>query len=74
MFHNNIKYNFNCKKMKTNRTEKKLYVPPTLDIQQVMLEGDIAVQSPIQKVDLQNWDYEGPEDDVYNKSDIWLNL
>ena len=60
--------------MKTNRTERKLYVSPTLSIQRVMLEGDIVVQSPVQKVDLKNWDFECPEDDVNNKSDIWLNF
>ena len=60
--------------MQTNRTKKELYVSPTLNIRRIVLEGGIAVQSPIKKVDLKDWDNEGPEDDVYNKSDIWLNL
>ena len=60
--------------MQTNRTERKLYVPPTFDVQHVMLEGDITVHSPIQKVDVENWVNEGPENDVDNNADIWLNL
>ena len=60
--------------MQKNRTERKLYVPPTFDVQHVMLEGDITVHSPIQKVDLKDWDIEGPGDDVDNNADIWLIL
>jgi len=57
-----------------NTEEKRFYVPPTLEVRQVILEGNIAIQSPIQKVELKNWDYEGPEDDVKNNVDIWLEL
>ena len=57
--------------MQTNRTERKLYVPPTFDVQHVMLEGDIAVQSPMQKVNVEDWVDEGPEE-ADNNADIWL--
>ena len=61
------------KKMQTNK-RKKFYVPPTLRIHRIMLEGDIAVQSPIQNVNLQDWKYETPESDPNNNAYIWLNL
>ena len=59
-------------KMQSNK-RKKFYVPPTLYVLRVMLEGNIAVQSPVQKVNVQEWVYEGPEKDA-NNADIWLNL
>ena len=58
--------------MQTNK-RKKVYVPPTLSVQRIRLEGDVAVQSPVQKVNLQDWDEEGPEVNE-NNADIWLNL
>ena len=58
--------------MQTNK-RKKFYVPPTLEVQRIMWEGDIAVQSPVQKVDLKDWENEGPEVSD-NNADIWLNL
>ena len=59
--------------MQTNK-RKKFYVPPTLHIQRIMLEGDIAVQSPVKKVELQDWTRETPETNPNNNADIWLNL
>ena len=59
--------------MQTNE-RKKPYVPPTLSIHRIMLEGDIANQSPIDSVNLQDWTYESPESDPNNNADIWLNL
>ena len=56
-----------------NRKEKKMYVPPTLEITQVFLESNMAFQSPIKKVDLKNWIDEGPEV-AENNSDVWLNI
>jgi hypothetical protein len=71
---NYINNNLNGKKtkMQTNK-RKKFYVPPTLHIQRIMLEGDIAVQSPIDRVNLQDWETEGT-DVPSNNADIWLNL
>ena len=59
--------------MQTNE-RKKPYVPPTLSIHRIILEGDIAVQSPIKKVELQDWEYETPDGKPDNNADIWLNL
>ena len=56
-----------------DKKEKKFYIPPTLEITRVVLEGNIAVQSPVQKVNLQNWVDEGPAIDE-NNADVWLNI
>ena len=56
------------------KIEKKFYIPPTFEITRVMLEGNIAIQSPVKKVDLKSWDNEGPDDDVNNNADVWLNI
>ena len=66
--------NLNCKKLKMQiNKRKKLYIPPTLHVLRVILDGNIAVQSPVQKVDVKNWDYEGTEKEE-NNADIWLNF
>jgi len=59
--------------MNGNRNKKRFYIPPTLEIIRVALEGNIAVQSPVQKVNLQNWVDEGPAIDE-NNADVWLNI
>jgi len=58
--------------MKTN--EKKFYIPPTLEVTRVMLEHNVAIQSPVKNVELKDWSYEGPENDVNNNADVWLNI
>ena len=58
--------------MKTNKIKKKMYVPPTLEILHIALDGNIAVQSPVQKVDVKGWESEGIENER-NNSDIWLD-
>ena len=60
--------------MKGNKTEKMVYVSPIVEVTRIVLEGNIAVQSLIQEVELKNWDYEDSESDVNNSSDIWLNI
>ena len=54
--------------MKTNN--KKKYIPPKVEVTRVILETVIAA-SPIQKVNLQDWDYE-TEHIQGNSSDIVL--
>jgi len=60
--------------MNKNKNKKMVYVSPTLENTRLIFEGNIAVQSPVQKVDLKNWDYESPVDDVHNNADVWLNM
>jgi hypothetical protein len=57
--------------MKTN--EKMVYVAPKVEVIRVTLEGLIA-SSPIQSVELKDWDYESYSDDVKNNADIWVNF
>ena len=57
--------------MKKNK--KKFYAPPAVEILRVALEGVITA-SPIQKVNVQDWSYEGPEDDPANNADVWLDI
>ena len=54
---------------------KKIYLPPTVKVTQVILEGSIAIQSPIRQVNLEDWEYDeyGPNHDS-NNSDIWLDI
>jgi len=59
--------------MKRNVKEKRFYVPPTLEVRQMILEGNIALQSPVKSVELKPWAEES-FDVTENNSDIWLNL
>jgi len=52
---------------------KKSYVPPVVNVTNVVLEEGIAAHSVIQSAELENWSYEG-SDIPENNSDIWLNL
>ena len=52
-------------------SNKMKYVPPTLEVRRVVLEAVIAVSSPVQKVNLKNWEYE-TADDPDNNADIIL--
>jgi len=57
------------------KKEKEFYVPPTVKVTQVILECSIAVQSPIQQVDLEDWYYdEYPLNHDSNNSDVWLDI
>ena len=51
-------------------SKKMKYVPPTLEVTRVVLEAVIAA-SPVQKVNLKNWEYE-TADDPDNNADIIL--
>ena len=59
--------------MQTEKRKKKVYVPPTFDVLHIRLEENIAIQSPVQKIDVKSWDNEGPDKEE-NNADIWLNL
>ena len=56
-----------------NTKEKRIYIPPTLDVTQVVLENNVAIQSPVKKVELKDWSYEGTEIGE-NNADVWLNM
>ena len=49
---------------------KKFYVPPKVEVTQVILEGVITA-SPIHSVEVKDWEYEGLENPE-NHADIWL--
>ena len=51
-------------------SKKVNYVPPTMEITHVVLETVIAA-SPIQKVNLKNWEYE-TQDEPDNNTDVIL--
>ena len=53
---------------------KKVYVAPSVVVVRIVVERSVAVHSPIQRVNMTEWDYETPEDDVNNNADIWLNI
>ena len=54
---------------------KKIYVPPTVKVTRVLLEGSIAIQSPIQQVNFEDWSYdEYPSSHESNNRDIWLDI
>jgi hypothetical protein len=55
-------------------TEKKMrYLPPNIKVTQVVLEGNIAVQSVNKKNDVKDWEPD-PEQGTNDKSDIWVNF
>ena len=50
---------------------KRMYVSPSVKITRVVLEGSIAVQSVVQSINVQDWEYE--QDDLpENNADIVL--
>jgi len=59
--------------MNRNNNNKEVYVPPTVEVARVVLERNIAVHSPIQEVNLEDWSYDDPND-VSNNADIWLDI
>jgi len=50
-----------------------MYVPPMLEGTMVELEKVIAA-SPVKKIDLIDWEEQGPDDDPLNNADVWLNF
>ena len=59
--------------MKTK--EKRFYLPPTVRATQVTLEEPMAIHSPIQQVNLENWSYdEYLQNHESNNADVWLDL
>ena len=59
--------------MKIKGNKKMIYVSPTQEFTQVVLEEVIAA-SPVQKIDLIDWVEEGPDDDARNNADVWLSF
>ena len=59
--------------METNEKKKMIYVPPMLEVTMVVLEEVIAA-SPVQKVNLKDWEEQGSDDDLMNNADVWLFL
>ena len=57
-----------------NQEKKRVYVSPTVEVIRIVVEKNVATQSPIQCVNIIDWDYETPEDDPNNNADIWLDL
>ena len=54
---------------------KKKYVPPTVEVNPVSLESNIAQQSPVRNVDVNPWQPEtGPEVVTPDTGDIYLPI
>ena len=54
--------------------EKKMtYVPPTIEVTRVVLEGNIAVQSVAKTIELKQWESD-PEAGINDSADIWVNF
>jgi len=52
--------------------DKVKYVPPTMEVNPVELEANIALQSPIQRIDAEEW---APEQDFTpDTGDIFLSI
>ena len=58
--------------MSVKKHQIKVYVPPTLEVTQLILE-EIITASPIKAVNVKEWVEEGPEDPT-NNADVWLNF
>ena len=55
-------------------TERKMrYLSPEIKVTQVVLEGNIAVQSVNKKIDVENWK-DDPEQGKNDNADIWINF
>jgi len=57
--------------MRIKSNKKMSYVSPRVEVTHMILEKVIAA-SPIQKVNLQDWEYETPDTDPNNKADVTL--
>ena len=53
--------------------KKMRYLPPNIEIIQVVLEGNIAAQSVIKKIDVENW-IDDPEQGTNDNADVWVNF
>ena len=59
---------------KDKEMEKKMiYVPPTIVVTRVVLEGNIAAISVNKKIDVESW-VNDPEPNVNTNDDIWVNF
>ena len=58
--------------MSMEKHQINVYVPPTLEVTQLILE-EIITASPIKVVNLKEWEVEGPEEPT-NNADVWLNF
>jgi len=50
-----------------------VYVPPTVVVTRVVLEGNIATVSVTKKVDVMKW-VDDPEPNTNTNDDIWVNF
>jgi hypothetical protein len=53
-------------------TEKFTYVPPTMEVSPVELDANIALQSPIRNIEVEEWQDEG--DVAPDTGDIYLAI
>jgi len=56
--------------MKTST--KNNYLPPSMEVHPVELDANIAVQSPIQRIELEDWDQE--QEYTPDTGDIFLSI
>jgi hypothetical protein len=61
------------KGMGKNRNKKMEYIHPWVEVKNVKLEGCIAT-SPIDHVELKDWEYDDDLNNPENNADLWINL
>lgn len=71
-FYNKITMKINNNKY-TEMKKRMIYVPPTIVVTQVVLEGNIATQSFKKTIDVEKWQ-DDPEPSVNTNDDIWVNF
>jgi len=54
------------------KSEKNKYVSPSVEVNQVFLEGNIAVQSPVRNVNVEDWGAD--EEIVPDTGDIFIAI
>ena len=58
--------------MNKNSNKKMIYVPPTVEVTAIVLEGGIAVQSLVRTINVEEWDTSDNPDQPANNADIIL--
>ena len=56
--------------MNINSNKKMIYVPPMVEVTTIILEGGIAVQSPVRTIKVEKWEIDEPT--LENNADIVL--
>jgi hypothetical protein len=55
-------------------SEKNTYIPPTVEVNPVVLDANIALQSPIRNIEVQDWDQQPEVNVTPDTGDIFLSI